>query len=461
MGDSIRIHMWLEYFGSFLVFIGPLVLRYYPYRKRLRIPVWALAMIVAAVWGAIALWLVGFGYSAETSAATYRGASMAFFFLLSCVIIKDRFARHFFVYLIAWTLMTMSMSIGHFAMERFGGGYLVVIIATLLFDLATYPVILLFLRRELEPLMDVDNTRIWSFIWLPSLLTCATISIAAPGLLDKGSVSFVLIRMLLGLVNVLGCVALVICLRHAREQANQENALDRVRELADLKEEFLHNLSHELQMPITVVSGFAQLTAEMLEDEEIDRTAIADNMRRVDSEAGRMERLVVQLLDAAAIENGSFTLHRRATDIAGLLQTVARVHFPVMDNHGNAISVNTPPGLPPLDGDQERLLQVLLNLLSNAVKHTENGVVTLSAQAVKNMVAVTVADTGAGIPPNLLPDLFQRYPENRAAGGNGLGLYICGQIVKAHGGDIAIESETGKGTVVRFTIPAMKKEATE
>lgn len=458
MSESMRIYMWLEYWGSFLVFFGPVILRYYPYRKRMRIPVWALGLIVAAVWGTIALWLIVFGYSAETSATAYRVASMVFFFLLSCVIIKDRFTRHFFVYLIAWTLMSMTMSIGQFASQRIGGGYLTLIITTLLFDLFTYPIIFLFLRWELEPLMDVDNTRIWSFIWLPSLLTCMTITIAAPGLLDTSSVSYVIIRILLGLVNVLNCVILVICLRHAREQANQEHESARVRELADLKEEFLHNLSHELQMPITVVSGFAQLTRSMMDDKLIDRAAVRDNMRRVDSEAGRLERLVQQLLDAAAIENGSFTLNCRAMDIAELLDTVACVHFPLMDNHDNTVAVDVPPGLPYLYGDQERILQVLLNLMSNAVKHTERGSILLSACLEGNSVAVTVLDTGEGIAPELLPQIFERYPKNRAAGGNGLGLYICAQIVQAHGGQIKVESKTGEGTAVRFTIPVMKWE---
>ncbi|RGY97966.1 sensor histidine kinase [Clostridium sp. AM58-1XD] len=261
-----------------------------------------------------------------------------------------------------------------------------------------------------------------------------------------------------GLVNLLNCVRLVICLRHAREQANQENEAARVRELADLKEEFLHNLSHELQMPITVVSGFAQLTGRMMDDKLIDRAAVRDNMRRVDSEAGRLERLVMQLLDAAAIENGSFTLNCREMDIAELLNTVACVHFPVMDNHGNTVAVDVPPGLLHLYGDQERLLQVLLNLMSNAVKHTESGSILLSARLEGSSVAVTVRDTGEGIAPELLPQIFERYPKNRAAGGNGLGLYICAQIVQAHGGQITVESKIGKGTAVRFTVPIMKWE---
>ena len=104
---------------------------------------------------------------------------------------------------------------------------------------------------------------------------------------------------------------------------------------------------------------------------------------------------------------------------------------------------------------------MLLNLISNAVKHTENGNVTLAAKAAGNTVEVTVGDTGEGIRTELLPELFCRYPENRSSGGNGLGLYICAQIIEAHGGRITVESQTGTGTAVRFTIPVMKKEVEE
>lgn len=450
--------MWQEWLWCVLQFVGPMFLRYYPFRKKLKIPLWALAAITVAVWGGIALSLVVFGYSPQYSMSIYCSVAILIFFPLSCAIIKERFVKHFFVYLMSYNLMTVSIGFSQFVMQRLGNNLMAGNLATLGFYLATYPLIFRFLRRDLVPVMDVDDPKVWKIAWAPMALFYLVIAVATPGMLNAQRVSYVLTRTLVGLLCASFCIILVICLRYAREQAVKEEALARARGLADMKEEFLHNLSHELQMPITVVSGFAQLTGRMMEDAEIDRAAVRDNMRRVDSEAGRMERLVVQLLDAAAIENGSFTLGRRPTGIGALLDTVARVHFPVMDNHGNTVTVDAPPDLPPIYGDQERLLQVLLNLVSNAVKHTEGGSVTLSARAEGNMVAVTVKDTGAGIAPELLPQLFERYPKNRAAGGNGLGLYICGQIVEAHGGQINVESKAGEGTAVRFTIPALEQE---
>lgn len=252
-------------------------------------------------------------------------------------------------------------------------------------------------------------------------------------------------------------------MRQVREarRAEEESRLEAeaLRRAGEMKEQFLGGLFHELQMPITVVSGFAQLTGRMMDDETLDRAAVKEYMRRTDDEAGRMERMVTQLLDAAAIESGSFALRRQPMDMAELLHTAARVHFPVMDTGENTVSVDAPPGLPLVCGDRERLLQVILNLLSNAVKHTRHGTITLSARAVGDEVLVSVADTGGGIAPELLPGLFTRYPQHREAGGNGLGLYIAAQIVQAHGGVITVESGAHKGTAVHFTIPTAGREA--
>lgn len=455
------VGMWQEWLWCVLQFVGPMFLRYYPFRKKLRIPLWALAAIVASVWGGIALSLVLFGYSPDYSMNLYCSIAILIFFPLSCIIIKDRFVKHFFVYLMSYNLMTVSIGISQFLMERLGGGLMTANLATLLFYPLTYPLIFHFLHKELEPVMDVDDTKVWKIAWVPMLLFYLLIAVATPGMLNARQVSYVLTRTLLGICCAAFCVILVICLRHAREQAVREEALIRVQSLADMKEEFLHNLSHELQMPITVVSGFAQLTGRMMDDAEIDRAAVRDNMRRVDSEAGRMERLVVQLLDAAAIESGSFTLNRREMDLVELMETVAHVHFPLMDNHGNQVTIDAPPALPTIYGDRERLLQVLLNLVSNSVKHTVSGIVTLSARSEEDGIAVAVQDTGEGIAPELLSNLFQRYPRNRAAGGNGLGLYICGQIVCAHDGKILVESRVGEGTKVCFTIPVLEEEVAE
>lgn len=453
--------MWMEWLWCVLQFVGPMFLRYYPFRKKLKISIWTLAVIVVSVWTGIALGLLVFGYSPDNSMNIYCSIAILIFFPLSCIIIRDRFVKHFFVYLMSYNLMTVSIGISHFAMEHLGGGLLTANITTLLFYPAVYPLIFRFLRRDLEPVMDVNDTKVWNIAWVPMLLFYLLIAVATPGMMNAQQLSYVVIRTLLGICSAVSCVILVICLRHAGEQAAKEEALARVQDLADMKEEFLHNLSHELQTPITVVSGFAQLTGSMMSDDEIDRAAVADNMKRVESEAGRMERLVLQLLDAAAIENGSFSLNRKRVDMTELIDTAAHVHFPVMDHHCNTIAVAAESGLPDVYGDRERLLQVLLNLISNAVKHTERGNITLAAKTAGNMAEVTVRDTGEGIRPELLPELFCRYPENRSSGGNGLGLYICAQIIEAHGGRITVESQTGMGTAVRFTIPVIKKEVEE
>ncbi|WP_195267201.1 HAMP domain-containing sensor histidine kinase [Eubacterium sp. 1001713B170207_170306_E7] len=449
--------MWIELFANFLTFFGPLFLRYYPFRSRLRVPAWVIGLFVALVWGGVVAALLVFGYSGPRTVWLYRGITFVIFFISSCFFIRDRFVKHFFVYLICYTFMAVCIGIAQFVMVRTGGGYPAMIMATLVFDLVTYPFIFLFFRRVLEPVMDIDNTRIWNIIWVPPLLSCFLISVATPGMLDAQSVSYVAIRTLLGISSLATCSILVIALGHVREQARREAELTREREVSAMKQNFLHDLSHELQVPVTVVSGFAQLTGEMMDDPDIDRAAVRDNMRRVDSEAGRMERLVRQLLDAAAMENGSFTLNRQAVDLVPVLENAAKVHFPVLDGGGNTLRLSLPQDLPPVDGDRERLLQVVLNLLTNAAKHTRNGQITLSAQERHGQVEVAVADTGEGISPEAMSRLFKRYAKGGGPDSHGLGLYIADQIVKAHGGQIAVVSAPGKGTTVRLTLPVMER----
>lgn len=243
--------------------------------------------------------------------------------------------------------------------------------------------------------------------------------------------------------------------RAAERESRLEN--ETLLRVGQLKEAFLHNLSHELQMPITVMSGFAQLTTQMLTDDAIDLPGIQDNMRRVEDEAGRMERLVSMLLDAAAIDSGSFTLHREKMDFGELIRSVAEIHFPIMDGGGNRILLEAEDALT-VNGDWERLQQVLINLLSNAVKHTKNGTITIKAQKDRGFVKTAVKDTGEGISPELLPELFGRFKKHETTGGSGLGLYICRQLAEAHGGMIEIESQQGRGTTVTFTVPLWKEE---
>jgi signal transduction histidine kinase len=239
------------------------------------------------------------------------------------------------------------------------------------------------------------------------------------------------------------------------------------RQLNAMKSEFLGELSHELRMPISVISGFAQYFGEVLDDDPPDRNELRNSAHRIENEADRMDRLVGQLLDMAAIEAGRFTLKKEEVSVTALFDQIRKVYFPMMNGGHNRLIINLENDLT-IHADRERILQILVNLVSNACKYTHDGEITLSGELKKsgelgvesgklgNVVLFSVADTGEGMSQETLSALFTRYPKMRGGvkgeKGNGLGLFISKKIVEAHGGEIGVESETGKGTKVWFTI---------
>jgi signal transduction histidine kinase len=239
------------------------------------------------------------------------------------------------------------------------------------------------------------------------------------------------------------------------ENAKAREAEDQKR-LHDMKSEFLGELSHELRMPISVISGFAQYLGEVIDDEVLDRGDLKSSARRVENEADRMDRLVGQLLDMEAIEAGQFQLKKEITAVGELFEQIAHVYFPMMNLARNRLQTDCGEELS-LYADRERILQVLVNLVSNACKYTGEGEIVLTALLEEDRVRFCVADTGEGMTPETVELLFTRYPKMRGGVkgvmGNGLGLFISKKIVEAHGGEIGVESEFGKGTEIWFTIP--------
>jgi len=118
------------------------------------------------------------------------------------------------------------------------------------------------------------------------------------------------------------------------------------------------------------------------------------------------------------------------------------------------VAVTVPPELPAIEADPVRIRQVLLNLLANALRHTPvEGVISVAAEAQAKRVLIRVRDNGSGIPPEDLPRIFERFQKGTGSGGSGLGLAIARKLVLAHGGDIGIESTSGKGTEVTVSLP--------
>ncbi len=230
-----------------------------------------------------------------------------------------------------------------------------------------------------------------------------------------------------------------------------------LRQAKEMHESFLQTLSHEMQLPLTAVSGYAQLTAQILsEDETLDRKSITEKMRVIDDEARKLSRQVSQLLDASAMENGSFKLFLTDVSISEVFFKIASHHFPIMNDKNIALEIQNDSNLPYLLSDEERLLHVLLNIISNAIKHSECTKIILRVDVCdedSKFANISVIDNGKGIAPQLIDDFFSRYPKNRSEKGNGLGLYIVSQTVEAWGGKISFESKENGGTKIFFTVP--------
>jgi len=216
---------------------------------------------------------------------------------------------------------------------------------------------------------------------------------------------------------------------------------------------FVADASHELRTPLASIGGYAELTRRGREAVPPD-TAYA--LSRIESEAGRMTRLVEDLLLLARLDAGR-PLEREQVDLSPLIVDAVRdAHAAVPDHRWQ---VDLPDDPVTVDGDPGRLHQVLVNLLANAGKHTPAGTtVTASASHADGGCVLRIADDGPGIPPELLPTVFERFARgdhsrSRAAGSTGLGLAIVAAVVGSHRGTVELTSVPG-ATVFTVRLPA-------
>ena len=228
------------------------------------------------------------------------------------------------------------------------------------------------------------------------------------------------------------------------------------REAEQLKDDFLSLVSHELRTPLTTIQGAAHIL--LTQGDEL--TPMAREMLRLDiaSESERLTRMLKNMLALAAYQAGRLHVERDPFLLQPLLRTVVREterHYP-----GHHFTLALPRGLPPVEGDEELIAQVVRNLVENATKYSPaDTTVTVGAQATPDTVIVSVQDQGPGIPPGEVTRIFARF--HRAHSGQqgmGLGLYLCQRLVEAHGGRIWVESTAGAGATFRFTLPRIVGE---
>jgi signal transduction histidine kinase len=240
--------------------------------------------------------------------------------------------------------------------------------------------------------------------------------------------------------------------KEAERRLSEENAaFDR---LSSLKSNFLADISHEMKTPLTLMGGFADLTRWQINEGRVN-DGTSENLTIIADEANRLAQLVSQLLDlSAAKESTTKGVRVLVPDIISRATALCR---PMLAVNENRIEVDIEKGCPPVLANPDMILQVLFNLVSNANRHTVKGIVSITVRPVGDMVSFEVRDTGAGIPKELLSEIFERGVSGD--GGTGIGLAICKEAVEAGGGTIQIESgefgiENGEaGTIVSFTLP--------
>ncbi|HIE52568.1 MAG TPA: PAS domain-containing sensor histidine kinase [Armatimonadetes bacterium] len=248
-------------------------------------------------------------------------------------------------------------------------------------------------------------------------------------------------------------------IKYAKVVTEEKRLQEQELAVARLKSELVSLASHELRAPLASIKGY---TTTLLHDPgRLQPDEEREFLEIINSEAERLNILISELLDMSEVEKGQFRIYRRLVSVEELCErALASARHPGLKHE---LQLHLPPHLPRVLADPDKIHQVLLNLLSNAIKYSPEGrVVSLQVEVRGEEVEFSVSDQGMGLTEEELSRLFKpfyRAPEatSRNISGTGLGLYICKNIVEAHGGRIWAESRVGQGSVFRFTLPRARE----
>jgi signal transduction histidine kinase len=236
------------------------------------------------------------------------------------------------------------------------------------------------------------------------------------------------------------------------ESFNQMSA--ELAQSTELRRRMTANIAHDLRSPLSVILGYT----EALSDGKLEPGP--EILSVMHTEAQHLNHLIDDLKTLSLADAGELPLIPQKIAPGVLLQRAADAHSILADRKGITLAANIPPGLPEIQVDVERMIQVLGNLLNNALRYTPSGgEITLSAQAVEKAIHLKIADSGVGISAEDLPYVFERsYRGDKArqqveGGESGLGLAIAKSLVEAQGGQISVESQPGKGTTFTIEFP--------
>jgi two-component system sensor histidine kinase ChiS len=261
-----------------------------------------------------------------------------------------------------------------------------------------------------------------------------------------------------------------VALRESEEALKQANA--DLQRLDKLKDEFLANTSHELRTPLNGIIGIAESLIDGVTGSLSGETRF--NLSLIVSSGRRLANLVNDILDFSKLRNETIELQLKPVGVREIAEVVLTLSRPLIGQKELQLINSISPDLPPAYADENRVQQILHNLVGNAIKFTDSGSVEISAEMVKSQesgvrsqeliatdkgqLAITVSDTGIGIPEDKFDRIFESFEQAdgttaRQYGGTGLGLAITKTLVELHGGEIRVESTVGVGSRFTFTLP--------
>jgi len=222
----------------------------------------------------------------------------------------------------------------------------------------------------------------------------------------------------------------------------------RLKTIDEQRRSFLADVTHELRTPLSVIRGQAEAIADGV------YPADAAHLAPILDATQTLDRLVEDLRTLVLTDAGNLVLDKEPTDIGALVHDTVESFRAQAESKGVSLTTDVATGVPTIDVDQARIRQVIGNLLSNAIRHTPSGgSVKVGVASASNEVTITVTDTGEGIPPDLLPHVFDRFVKGPNSTGSGLGLAIAQDIVNLHSGRIAATSASS-GTTLTVTLPS-------
>jgi two-component system phosphate regulon sensor histidine kinase PhoR len=226
-----------------------------------------------------------------------------------------------------------------------------------------------------------------------------------------------------------------------------------IKKLEKIKTDFVLNVSHELRTPLTSIKGFIEtIETAMLDDDTKHYIVI------IKRNTDRLINIINDLLSLSEMEEKGLKLQMETVNLKDITEQALVVFEQQIQSKGVFVQLSIDPDLPPVQGDPFKLEQVFINLIDNALKYTEKGGITIEMKSQGGKIVITLQDTGAGIPPEHLSRIFERFyvvdkSRSKKLGGTGLGLSIVKHIILLHNGTINAESSPGHGTTFTITLP--------